>query len=81
MVSWCKTLVALSRYKALRCDAVLVFGQRCLVGGGGVRIASRQPFVRRRDGQEEVGLGAEGLGVYIISSISCRLEQYFFWPY
>lgn len=25
--------------------------------GGGVRIASRQPFVRRRDGQEEVGLG------------------------
>lgn len=34
-------------------------------GGGGVRIASRQPFVRRRDGQEEVGLGAEGLRVYI----------------
>ncbi len=35
------------------------------LGGGGFRIASRQPFVRRRDGQEEVGLGAEGLGVYI----------------
>jgi len=82
-ISWCKTLVALSRYKALRCDAVLVFGQRCLVGGGGggVRIAARQPFVRRRDRQEEVGLGAKGLGVYIISSISCRLEQYLFLPY
>ncbi len=36
-----------------------------LGGGGGVRIASRQPFVRRRDRQEEVGLGAEGLRVYI----------------